>query len=149
MWRWYLAGPAGLSSVPAAVCAAVACKGRAPAQQDVEDDPEAPQVAALVVEGSLVREHLHHLRCHVLRRAALGEPRSSLISASCICTESGGASGYRRGELRGRYGGAGAAQLHSAAQVKVTDLNWGDLVEAEWRRALAMKSHIGSSEALK
>lgn len=50
----------------------------------------------------------------------------------------GGVEVYRCGELRGRYGGAGAAQLHSAAQVKVTDLNWGHLVEAEGRTAVVM-----------
>lgn len=79
MWRRYLAGPASFPSVPAAVGAAVAGKRRAAAQQDVEDDPEAPQVAALVVEGRLVREHLHHLRGHVLGRAALGQQRGALF----------------------------------------------------------------------
>lgn len=59
---------------------------------------------------------------------------------------SGGAGGYRCGELRGRYGRAGAAQLHSAAQVEITDLHWGDLVDAEWGRALVRTSHSGPSE---
>lgn len=65
------------------------------------------------------------------------EPHWDSREERYFCTESGGAvgdgggRGYRCGELRGRYGGAGAAQLHSAAQVKVTDLHWGDLVGAE------------------
>lgn len=61
-----LAGSAGFSSVPATVCATVACEGGAAAQQDVEDDPEAPKVTALVVEGRLISEHLHHFWSHVL-----------------------------------------------------------------------------------
>ena len=69
----YLAGATGLSSVPAAVRPTVASEGGAPAQQDVEDDPQAPEVTALIVERGLVCEHLHHLRGHVLCRPTLGE----------------------------------------------------------------------------
>lgn len=71
--RAYLAGSAGFSSVPATVCATVACEGGAAAQQDVEDDPEAPKVTALVVEGRLISEHLHHFWSHVLCWATLRE----------------------------------------------------------------------------
>lgn len=62
----YLARLAHLSPVPAAVGATVPGEGGAAAQQDVQDDPQAPEVAALVVEGGLVGEHLHHLGGHVL-----------------------------------------------------------------------------------
>lgn len=72
--RWaYLAGSAGFTTVPAAVSTTVACEGGAAAQQDVEDDPETPKIAALVVEGGLIGEHLHHFRSHVLCWAALRE----------------------------------------------------------------------------
>lgn len=122
----------------------MAYERRAAAQQDVEDDPEAPQVAALVVEGRFVREHLHHLWGHVLGRAALGEQggaspiRCFVFLQFAFAPSVGGGGVYRCGELRGRYGGAGTAQLHSAAQVKVTDLHWRHLVEAEGRRALVI-----------
>lgn len=67
----YLAGSAGFSPIPATVGAAVSREGGASAQQDVENDPEAPKVAALVVEGGLISKHLHYFRSHVLGRAAL------------------------------------------------------------------------------
>lgn len=73
------------------------------------------------------------------------ERRPSAMVA--LCTESGGRwgwggagrRGYRCGELRRRDGGAGAAQLHSAAQVEVTDLHWRHL--GEGGGALVMTSH--------
>lgn len=67
----HLAGGAGLPAVPAAVAAAVAHEGRVAAEQDVEDDAQAPEVAALVVDTGLLAEGLHYLRGHVLRGAAL------------------------------------------------------------------------------
>lgn len=74
---------AGFSEIPAAVAAAAAHEGRVAAQHDVEDDAQAPQVAALVVDGGFLAEGLHNLRGHVLCRAALrrtqqprvGQPR--------------------------------------------------------------------------
>lgn len=75
----HLAGRAGLAAVPAAVAATAAHEGRVATEQDVQDDAQAPQVAALVVDAGLLAEGLHHLRGHVLRRAALraGERRVS------------------------------------------------------------------------
>jgi len=75
-----LADVAGLPPVvPAAVGAAAALEGGVPAEQDVGDDAERPEVAALVVRqvGLLLRdgvqvvevvkvEDLHHLGSHVL-----------------------------------------------------------------------------------
>lgn len=62
----YLACVAWFSHIPATVTAAAAHKGRVAAQQDVKDDPQAPQVTALVIVGGLLTEGLHHLRGHVL-----------------------------------------------------------------------------------
>lgn len=62
----YLAGTTHLSSFPAAVGAAVASEGGAPAKQDVENDPKAPKVTALIIERSLIRKDLDHLGSHVL-----------------------------------------------------------------------------------
>lgn len=76
----YLAGPAGFPSVPATVGATVARERWAATQQDVEDDPQTPQVAALVVEGRLICEHLHHFWSHVLRRATLQEREGIQLS---------------------------------------------------------------------
>lgn len=67
----HLAGRAGLSAVPAAVAAAVAHEGRVAAKQYVEDDAQAPEVAALVVDAGFLAEGLHHLRGHVLSGTAL------------------------------------------------------------------------------
>lgn len=64
--RAHLAGRAGLPSVPATVAATVAHEGRVAAEQDVEDDAQAPQVTALVVDAGLLTEGLHHLWGHVL-----------------------------------------------------------------------------------
>lgn len=65
--RAHLAGRAGLAAVPAAVAAAVAHERRVAAEQDVEDDTQAPEVAAFVVDAGLLAEGLHHLGGHVLR----------------------------------------------------------------------------------
>ena len=62
----YLACVARFSHIPATVTAAAAHKGRVATQQDVKDDPQAPQVTALVIVGGLLTEGLHHLRGHVL-----------------------------------------------------------------------------------
>lgn len=62
----YLAGMTRLSSFPAAVGAAVAGEGRTPAEQDVENHSKAPEVTALIIERSLIRKDLDHLRSHVL-----------------------------------------------------------------------------------
>lgn len=67
----HLARVTRLAHLPAAVAAAASHKGRVAAQHDVEDDAQAPQVAALVVDGGLLAERLHHLRGHVLSGAAL------------------------------------------------------------------------------
>lgn len=64
--RAYLAGRTGLPTVPATVAATVAHEGRVATKQDVEDDAQAPQVAALVVDAGLFTEGLHHLWGHVL-----------------------------------------------------------------------------------
>lgn len=76
----YLAGPAGFPSVPATVSATVARERWAATQQDVEDDPQTPQVTALVVEGCLICEHLHHFWSHVLCRATLQEREGIQLS---------------------------------------------------------------------
>lgn len=62
----HLAGVAGLAAVPAAVRATVTHKGGVPAEHDVQDDAQAPQVAALVIDGRLLIKGFHHLRGHVL-----------------------------------------------------------------------------------
>lgn len=77
----YLARSAGFSTVPATVCAAVPCEGGAATQQDVEDDPEAPKVTPLVVEGGLISEHLHYFWSHVLCWATLREG-NNFVTAS-------------------------------------------------------------------
>lgn len=79
----YLTGTARLSSFPAAVGAAVAREGGAPAKQDVENDPEAPQVTALIIERSLIHEDFNHLGSHVLRRATL---QQNTPLTKCLCT---------------------------------------------------------------
>lgn len=72
-WWWlvYLAGAAGLSTVPATVSPTMTSEGGAATEQNIEDDPQAPEVTTLVVEWCLVCEHLHHLWSHVLCRATL------------------------------------------------------------------------------
>lgn len=67
----YLAGVAGFSKIPATVAATAAYEGRVATQHDVQDHPQAPQVAALVVDGGFLAEGLHDLRGHVLCRATL------------------------------------------------------------------------------
>lgn len=67
----YLAGRAGLPAVPATVAATVAYEGRVATEQDVQDDTQAPQVAALVIDAGLLTKGFHHLGCHVLRRPTL------------------------------------------------------------------------------
>lgn len=62
----YLAGVTRFSKLPATVPAAAADEGRIAAEHDVEDDSQAPEVAALVIDGSLFAEGLDYLRCHVL-----------------------------------------------------------------------------------
>ena len=52
-------------------CHSVPVKGGLPLSRDVQDDPQAPQVTALVIEGGLIGEHLHHLGGHVLSRTTL------------------------------------------------------------------------------
>lgn len=69
----HLAVVAGLPPVPATVSPAVTHEGGVPAQHDVEDHAETPQVTALVVDGGLFIERLYHFGSHVLRRAALRE----------------------------------------------------------------------------
>lgn len=61
----YLAGLAGLSPIPTAVCSTATHKGRVSTQHDVEDDAEAPQVTALIVDASFFIKGFHHLRGHV------------------------------------------------------------------------------------
>lgn len=71
----HLASWAGFAAVPAAVTATVAHKGRVAAEQNIEDDAQAPEVTALVVDAGLLAEGLHHFGGHVLRRAALWNGR--------------------------------------------------------------------------
>ena len=61
-----LTGVAGLASFPAAVLAALPVERRVAAQHDVQDDTQAPQVAALVVGPGLVRPHVYYFRRHEL-----------------------------------------------------------------------------------
>lgn len=90
----YLAGVAGLSKIPPTVTAAAADEGRVAAQHDVEDYSQAPQVAALIVDGGFLAEGLHHLGGHVLCRATLRRQRSHVVSeeetlAACIPASAG------------------------------------------------------------
>lgn len=71
--KCYLAGVTGFSQFPSTVTATSAHEGRITAQHDVEDNPEAPKVAALVVYCSLFTEGLNYFRCHVLCWATLRE----------------------------------------------------------------------------
>lgn len=104
----HLAGRAGLPPVPATVAATVAHEGRVAAEQDVEDDAQAPEVTALVVDAGLLAEGLHHLGGHVLGRAARGK------------------------QLWCGDGGAVPVELDTTAQVEVADLHGGHLAGA-WR----------------
>lgn len=68
-----------------------------------------------------------------------------LMRPCCECKS------YRCGKLWGCYGGAGTAELHSTSQVKITDLNWGDLGwEGEMDRnyAVSLCTSQSPSEAL-
>lgn len=62
-----------LATLPAAVGAAIAAERRIAAQQNVENNAEAPQVAALVVVAGLADERLDHLGRHELGTAHRGE----------------------------------------------------------------------------
>lgn len=75
----YLAGVAGFSKIPPTVSTAAADEGRIAAQHDVEDDAEAPQVTALIVDGGFLAEGLHNLRGHVLCRATLRRQRNHVL----------------------------------------------------------------------
>lgn len=66
-----MAGVTGLPVLPATVASTAAHEGRIAAQHDVQDDAQAPQVTALIVDGGLLVERLHHLGRHVFSRTAL------------------------------------------------------------------------------
>lgn len=70
---------AGLPQFPATVAPTAAHEGRVATQHDVEDDAEAPQVAALVVNGGLLAERFHHLWRHVLGGTTLRSEESEPI----------------------------------------------------------------------
>lgn len=61
----YLAGSASFSTVPATVTPTVAYERGAATQQDVEDDPETPEITSLVIERGFISEDLHNLWSHV------------------------------------------------------------------------------------
>lgn len=152
----YLAGSAGFSPVPAAVCATVSREGGTAAQQDVEDDPQTPKVATLVVEGSLISEHLHYFRSHVLCWSTLRETHSKdsgnchplvWFERLCACAMNSKQDFYRCGELWRRYRCTGAAELHSTSQVEITDFNWGHLgrnIEENHYYALCLQGQLMS-----
>lgn len=61
----------------------------------------------------------------------------------CVCTPPWGVWGfsygmetYRSEELWGRDGRAVAVQFYSTSQVKVTDLDWGDLAKEEGAKGM-------------
>ena len=62
----YLAGVAGFPQFPATITTTATYERWVATQHDVEDNSEAPQVTALVVNCSLLTESLNYLRCHVL-----------------------------------------------------------------------------------
>ena len=101
----YLTILAWFSSIPATVLPTRADKRWMPAQQDVQDHAQTPEVALLVVHGRLeiVDECLCDLRRHELGRADGGE------------------------ELGGGDGGVVlGAEVDAAAQAKVADLDGGN-----------------------
>ena len=62
----YLASLAWLPVLPTTVASTAAHERRVATQHDVQDDPQAPQVAALIVDGGFLVERLHHFGRHVL-----------------------------------------------------------------------------------
>ena len=111
-----LAGAAVLAALPAAVGAAVAGEGRVAAEQDVHDDAEAPEVAALVVVVGLADERLDDLRGHELGAA-------------------------HRGQQLGRRDGRGdrVVELDARAQVEVADLYRRQLVRVHAEDVLRLE----------
>lgn len=79
LFFFYLASVAGLPEFPATVTPTAPHEGRVATQHDVEDDAEAPQVAALVVNGGLLAERFHHLWRHVLGGTTLRDGESKPI----------------------------------------------------------------------
>lgn len=89
----HLTGVAGVAPVPPAVLITVSCKGRGSAQQDVQDDPQTPEVTAFIVDTGVMVEGLHHLGGHELCRTALNTrnnhhgAQSGLQNAASLYTE--------------------------------------------------------------
>lgn len=68
--------------IPAAAGPAVTRERRGSTEQDVEDDAEAPQIAAFIINTDLLVKRLHHLGGHVLRRATLEHNVPQHVTAS-------------------------------------------------------------------
>lgn len=79
--KGYLTDVTGFSQFPSTVATTAAYEGWIPAQHDVEDHSEAPQVAALVIDCRLFAEGLNDFRRHVFCWATLKETISLVNNA--------------------------------------------------------------------
>lgn len=67
----YLASMTRLAVLPAAVAPTAAHERRIATKHDVQDDTQAPQVAAFIIDGGFLVERLNYLRRHVFGRTTL------------------------------------------------------------------------------